>query len=97
MKLKSEEEDNVLNDDNDNRSAFGYKYDNVFAGGHSAPCAENAIINVKVIGASQEMSSYLPLPSKSCQYPKGGAGRSETLEHRRSPTDISKRLQSSEK
>ena len=46
-----------------------------------APCAENAIINVKVIGASQEMSSYLPLPSKSCQCPKGGAGRSETLTH----------------
>lgn len=35
MKLKSEEEDNVLNDDNDNRSAFGYKYDNVCARGHS--------------------------------------------------------------
>ena len=63
---------------------------------HRAPCAENAIINVKVIGASQEMSNYLPLPSKSCQWLKGGAGRSETLEHRRSPTNISKRLRSSE-
>ena len=35
MKLKSEEEDKVLNDDNDNRIAFAYKYDNIFAGGHS--------------------------------------------------------------
>ena len=35
MKLKSEEEDKVLNDDNDNRIAVGCKYDNVFAGGHS--------------------------------------------------------------
>ena len=35
MKLKSEEEDKVLNDDNDNQIAFGYKYDNIFAGGHS--------------------------------------------------------------
>ena len=42
------------------------------------------------------MSNYLPLPSKSCQWLKGGAGRSETLEHRRSPTNISKRLRSSE-
>ena len=64
---------------------------------HRAPCAENAIINVKVIGASQEMSNYLPLPSKSCQWLKGGAGRSETLEHRHSPTNISQRLWSSEK
>ena len=65
--------------------------------GHRAPCAENAIINVKVIGASQEMSNYLPLPSKSCQWLKGGAGRSETLEKRHSSTNISKRLWSSEK
>ena len=28
------------------------------------PCAENAKINVKVIGASQEMCSYLPLLQK---------------------------------
>ena len=35
MKLKSEEEDKVLNDDNDNRIAVDCKYDNVFAGGHS--------------------------------------------------------------
>ena len=35
MKLKSEEEDKVLNDDNDNRIAVGCKYDNVFAGGNS--------------------------------------------------------------
>ena len=35
MKLKSEEEDNVKNDGNDNHIAFGYKYDNVFAGGHT--------------------------------------------------------------
>ena len=64
---------------------------------HRAPCAENAIINVKVIGASQEMSNYLPLPSKSCHWLKGGAGRSETLENRHSSTNISKRLWSSEK
>ena len=31
---------------------------------NSAPCAENAKINVKVIGASQEMCSYLPLLQK---------------------------------
>ena len=64
---------------------------------HRAPCAENAIMNVKVIRASQEMSNYLPLPSKSCQWLKGGAGRSETLENRHSSTNISKRLWSSEK
>ena len=29
-----------------------------------APCAENANINVKIIGASQEMCSYLPLLQK---------------------------------
>ena len=43
------------------------------------------------------MINYLPLPSKSCQWLKGGAGRSETLENRRSSTNISKRLWSSEK
>ena len=43
------------------------------------------------------MSNYLPLPSKSCQWLKGGAGRSETLENRHSSTNISKRLWSSEK
>ena len=35
MKLKSEEEDNVLNDDNDNQIAVGCKYNNIFAGGHT--------------------------------------------------------------
>ena len=35
MKLKSEEEDNVKNDDNDNRNAHGYKCDDVFEGGHT--------------------------------------------------------------
>ena len=34
IKLKSEEEDNVKNDGNDNHIAFGYKYD-VVAGGHT--------------------------------------------------------------
>ena len=29
-----------------------------------APCAENVNINVKIIGASQEMCSYLPLLQK---------------------------------
>ena len=44
-------------------------------------------------GVSQEM----PLPSKSCQWFKGGAGQSETLEYKHSPTDILMRSWSSGK
>ena len=62
------------------------------------PCAENAKINVtdELYFGTYILCSYLPL-SKAAKGAQGGPQQYETFERKHSPTDISKRLWSSEK
>ena len=63
-----------------------------------APRAENAKINVtdEPYFGTQIVCNYLPF-SKAAKGAQGGPQQYETFEQKHSPTDISKRLWSSEK
>ena len=63
-----------------------------------APCAENAKINVtdEPYFGTYILCSYLPL-SNAAKGAQGGPQQYKTFERKHSPTDISKRLWSSEK
>ena len=63
-----------------------------------APRAENAKINVtdEPYFGTQIVCNYLPF-SKAAKGAQGGPLQKETFERKHSPTDISKRLWSSEK
>ena len=65
---------------------------------HGAPCAENDKIDVLAIGASMFMGNYLPLLQKLLHTgAQSGAEQSESIQQKHSPTDLFKRLDTSEK